>query len=392
MKKDFENKINNIDWDFIGHDTKYLTHNIHRYSGKYIPQIARCAINLISKKGDVILDPYCGSGTTLLESTLAGRFAIGIDLNPLATLISVVKTTPIPEKNINDFYRRIEEKILELSHQIICDKSAQMSLFKNNNISSYEKICNLKEDIKWNDDFFKKWFKEERRAELIYLEKIIKEELCSELKNIGLLALSDILRKISNANTSYPNVMFDKNKKLPPSAAPIFLKRLKYICKSVMELEEQLKNGVLPITIYGDATKIPIKNNSIDAIITHPPYIGSIPYAEYGILNLKLLGYNPKDIDKKLTGGKRQSKMVYRNFVSGYQQAISECFRVLKPKKYFFIMVGNPTIRGKVVDLKELTLELAIPIGFKEEIVFYRNGINKRANLMGKESLIFLRK
>ena len=97
------------DWGFSDADTKKLTHEIHRYSGKYIPQIAKQAIELISFPGELVLDPYVGSGTTLLEANLSGRKSAGIDLNPLAVLISEVKTTPIHDDKLNSLLAFFEE-------------------------------------------------------------------------------------------------------------------------------------------------------------------------------------------------------------------------------------------------------------------------------------------
>ena len=87
-KKELINEINEIGWEFKNSDTQYLSHNIHRYSGKFIPQIAHSAIELLTSPGDVVLDPYLGSGTTALEAMLLGRKCIGVDLNPLAIPVS----------------------------------------------------------------------------------------------------------------------------------------------------------------------------------------------------------------------------------------------------------------------------------------------------------------
>src|SRR5438094_710260 len=84
-----------LDWEQLTSDTRYLTHGIHRYSGKFIPQIAGQAIELTTAPGDLVLDPYVGSGTTLLESALRGRRSIGVDLNPIACLVARVKVTPV---------------------------------------------------------------------------------------------------------------------------------------------------------------------------------------------------------------------------------------------------------------------------------------------------------
>jgi len=98
-------------------NTTYLTHGIHSHPAKFIPQIPRYFIQryigeVTKEGGKRILDPFCGSGTTLLEAMLLGHKGIGIDINPLATLISKVKTTPFSpsklEKKIGELIRSIK--------------------------------------------------------------------------------------------------------------------------------------------------------------------------------------------------------------------------------------------------------------------------------------------
>ena len=132
-------KINSINWEFSDADTQYLTHNIHRYSGKFIPQIAQQAIQLLTDPGDTILDSYMGSGTTLLEAQLSNRNAIGIDLNPLAVLISQVKNMRISKSDIHDIKTILIPYVSDLndngqlsfSGQPICDDLVQAQFNKN---------------------------------------------------------------------------------------------------------------------------------------------------------------------------------------------------------------------------------------------------------------------
>jgi site-specific DNA-methyltransferase (cytosine-N4-specific) len=89
-------KLKAIAWDFADAKTGEGPHGIHPYPAKFIPQIPRALLKLFHPGDDSpVLDPFCGSGTTLVEAMFAGMPSIGIDVHPLATLIAKVKTTPI---------------------------------------------------------------------------------------------------------------------------------------------------------------------------------------------------------------------------------------------------------------------------------------------------------
>ncbi|MCJ7561453.1 MAG: site-specific DNA-methyltransferase, partial [Thermoplasmata archaeon] len=93
---------------YIGRQVSYATHGIHKYPAKFIPQIPRFCIESFSDAEDVVLDPFMGSGTTLLESYILGRESYGIDIHPLARMIAKVKTTPIDPTHLS----RVAEKLL----------------------------------------------------------------------------------------------------------------------------------------------------------------------------------------------------------------------------------------------------------------------------------------
>lgn len=82
-----------LDWSFKSHHPGVYTHSLHRYPAKFVPQIERKLILAFSDPGDVVCDPFCGSGTTLVEAILLGRDAVGIDLNPMAVLNAKTKIT-----------------------------------------------------------------------------------------------------------------------------------------------------------------------------------------------------------------------------------------------------------------------------------------------------------
>ncbi len=380
-------KITASDWDCVDADTQYLTHGIHRYSGKFIPQIARQAIELLTEPQDLVLDPYCGSGTTLLECSLGGRRCIGIDLNPLAVLVSKVKITPVRGALLTDFVHGVEERARPLLSDPLCP-----TLFDLGPTRLDELTEQAHQDPRWKHGWYRKWFGADILSELIVLHQQILTEPRTECRQLGLVAFSDILRRSSNANGSYPNVMFDGDRQTPPPPTPEFLKRLKQIVRSVAALESALVEKPVPTVLRADARALPIPACTVDAVITHPPYIGSIPYAEYGLLSLTWLGYDPKALDERLTGGRRQAKDVVERFKAGFEDMIRETWRVLKPGGKFFMLLGSPTVRAKRIDLPEMGKELALSAGFSLMAVQQRTGSNRRANLMGNEALLFLQK
>ena len=76
-------------------DTAYATHGYHRYPAKFIPQIVSRLLEKYTKEGDLVVDPFGGCGTTLVESKVMGRPSIGVDINPVAVLITKAKITPL---------------------------------------------------------------------------------------------------------------------------------------------------------------------------------------------------------------------------------------------------------------------------------------------------------
>lgn len=365
-------EIGSIDWNFRDADTGYFTHAIHRYSGKFIPQIAGQAIDLLTRPGDLIVDPYCGSGTTLVEAAVRGRRAIGIDMNPLAVLIARVKTTPIDREMLEHFRRKLEMFVQRIEAD---------GLFQS---APSERV---RADARQSDPWYNKWFQRRNLSDLVALYNEICDEPDERLRNVGLVAFSDVLRRASNAHQGYPNVMFDKRGGERPRPGRAFLKSLVASVEAIASLPVEASWEDVE-AMEGDARKLDIADGIVDAVITHPPYVASIPYAEYGALSLRWLGHDPKSIDRKLTGGLRQSRKVLERFTKDYGEMIFEAARVTRPGGHLFTLVGNPTIRGELVDLAAMTREHAAAAGFETVAIATRSAENRRANKMGDETLL----
>jgi len=381
---EIENAVASESWNYPEADTKSLTHGIHRYSGKFIPQIAARAIGMLTAPGELVVDPYCGSGTTLLEAALLGRRAMGIDLNPLAVLIAETKTTPVSVRELAALRRDLS---IRLEH---VRSRHDMPLFSASAAGREPTLAEA--DPRLSDPWFSKWFQRPVLEELVVLDHAINDVEDRRCRNVARVAFSDILRRSSNAHSGYPNVMFDRKAPEKPRPIRAFLRSLDRVCDMVASLDSVRARWEGVEARSGSALSLPIEEGTVDAIVSHPPYIGSIPYAEYGALSLKWLGHDPKQLDRELTGGRRQSADVVDRFRDGYRGMLLESRRVLRPGRHVFLLVGNPVVKRELVDVAQMTVELASDVRLEVTARAERTGTNRRANKMGAEHIIVLKK
>ena len=169
-------------WSFTGcsvKDTSYITHNYYTYPAKFIPQLAKRLIIEHSQKGDIIVDPFMGSGTTVIESIVEGRVGIGVDINEIAYLAASVKTNPIkPSELLKEF--------LQLEIDIQNRSKKERDFF----IEEATKKTRLHERIDY-------WYKPSQKEDLLILLSRILEISEEKIKNFFLVAFAQILKTCS---------------------------------------------------------------------------------------------------------------------------------------------------------------------------------------------------
>jgi tRNA G10 N-methylase Trm11 len=307
---------------------QYLTHWIYPYKGKFHPQMIRALLNIIGvKDGDVVLDPFCGSGTTALETQLLGIDFVGIDISPLCIIQGKVKTESI---------YAIDE-IKELKEEIVA------------------KAINLP-----NYDYYN------------FLDKLTKDERVKNFYILArLLAISDNQRRNRNFTNS-----FTKNVNLMIASV-----------EDYADIKDRLnlKLGNIKIEL-GDARNLKLQDNSIDGIITSPPYSIALDYVENDIHSLKELGYNEaiRDDFIGVRGNGKKRMELYNNDMGKVYQ---EMYRVLKPNKYAVIVIGNATYQGQEIKTVEFTIEYMESIGFKlveniNKVIFGLYNVMKKENIL----------
>lgn len=282
--------------------TRYSAHGIHDYRGKFNPQIVRAIANLFAvEKGDWLFDPFCGSGTTLLEAAHLGFNAIGTDLNPLSVEISnaklrVIKSSATTLKKVS---KELCAKLMEVRNQ----------------------KCKWQKELP-EHDYLEKWFPEEVLRKLCVLFKEIEALGILRLKPFLFVLLSDLVREASFQD---PDDLRIRRRKDIIDDFPLFerycsdlFKRTEAVlsAKASVNIDRRYFQKALlaDSRVIRDYRKYVYKRhfNSFDFAITSPPYATALPYLDTQRLSLVLLSMiEPKRLqkaEKELIGSREVSK------------------------------------------------------------------------------------
>ena len=316
---------------------QYLTHWIYPYKGKFHPQMIRALLNYMNiNTGEIILDPFIGSGTTALEAQLLGINCMGVDISEVCYLVSKVKTS---------------------SHSYISQLKLQLEDF----------IKTLLENKKDN-------------VEALIAKKISeidKEDIGNFFKVAELIAHSDKSRR---RKKDFSNSFLVNANKMMTSTIDY---------ANCIE-ENNLTLGDVSIS-RNDARKLSFPDNNFDGIITSPPYSIALNYVENDKHALKTLGHNIEKIKDDFIGvrGKGSTKIELYN--EDMKKAYTEMDRVLKSEKYCTIIIGNARIDKEEIRTVEQTIEI-----FKEMNYSLEKNIEKIIfglyNIMQKENILIFKK
>ena len=328
--------------------TNYLTHNFHTYPAKYIPQIPRYFIEKFTKPGDRVYEPFLGCGTTLVECKLLGRDGIGIDLNPIATLISKSKTQELNQIQI-DTLRKFISNI------------EKQKIKKKDFFLQYEKLNKL--------EFANKdhWFKKNVQVELSYIRYQIKKNKDHFIQDFLNVALSSIIVEVSNQESDTRYVA--KNKTIDDfQTLGTFNKKCLMMIDRILAFSEVSLRSNVEIYTQSSCDVPFIANNSCDFVITSPPYANTYDYYLYHKSRMNWLEFDYKKVQEGEIGSRDKHssrRLGIDTFLNDLELCFSEISRVLKKGKYAVIVIGDSVIRGEFHDAKEFTEVIFKKHGFK---------------------------
>jgi hypothetical protein len=361
-------------------------HSIHPYPHKFVPQIVSKLICNYSQVGDTILDPFCGSGTTLIEANLSHRFSLGIDFHPLACLISTVKTTPINHALELELSARTQEMI----------KKVQFELTRKDRLIDFS-------DNHPSIPIFPKpgrWFQGHIMKELAVLKDAINDVKNVVFKNIYILIFSSIIKDVSNASSLH-RLTFKKKRYFPHGQVIyLFKTKLKSTVNHLLVNHQQTGEKSYSRIICHDA-RINFPYSQVDCIITNLPSFNFEFSRSFKIHYWWLHDfwqYTQKDVVKYLklldserigTSKLRQpdTKNALEQYFSDLNLVFINLYQILKPGKFCCLQMSDFVLDGEKVQVTQKVMLLMQQARFilHERI---RRVIPKRIFLFSKEDKV----
>ncbi len=332
-----------IDWSFKGERGDKI-HSIHPYPAKFIQQLPKTLIENLAfpDGGDYILDPFCGSGVTLCEAQKSGIHSIGIDLNPIAALISSVKTTPLDAG-----FRNAVETIVE------------------------QCVNGYYEPTIYQFDNQEHWFRPEITRALGVLNTGIRMFSDSPFYQDLLFCFSSIIVRVSNqeSDTRYA---FKANKYQSDDVFRLF----KQVANKLISAKNEMGYAADAEVILGNSLvetkRIP---DGIGMVITSPPYPCAYEYWLYHKFRMYWLGYDPKDVKSQEIGTRSlyfKKQQEQYEFTNQMQELLNNLYPKCAEGAFLCFIIGRSKIHGKIYNNDEIIMQAGLNSGFHHVNTFSR--------------------
>ena len=349
-----------------------LTHPFHTYPARLHPASAKVLVEFIgegAQRTQPLVDPFCGSGTVLVEARANGLRSIGVDLNPLAVLVARAKTWTAPPRRRNT--------LRETGHSIA---AASMAAGKAARRASGEqaplrRVAGF--DPNARNRRLAAWFAPHVRRELEDLAARIDElrDADGELADVLTACLSAILYKVSSRTSDTDPTWIDRNV-ARGQAARLFAQRVDLLVAGLDDLAKV--HGSPPDIFEQDIRKLgeAVPDGTACGIVTSPPYAGTYDYAEHQRLRFDFLGLRHRDLDAGEIGSRRSfeedAPEALRRWKKALAGIIDRMTTALAPGRAAAIVIGDSVAKGRALyaldDIREaLTSDVVLEAWASQE-------------------------
>ncbi|MCS7126129.1 MAG: DNA methyltransferase [Aigarchaeota archaeon] len=336
-------------WKYAENGWGISLHRICSRTGSFPPSLAYYFIMKYSKAGDIILDPFSGKGTAPLEACLNNRVGMGNDLAPEAYVLTRAKVRPVRYRKVLEWIEWAKNKIMPIEYRV-CDVEENVRVFYSDyTLRQILAVRDLLDDMEDND-----------------LSNFIKALMLGILHGPSRMHLSIKSSHSFSMSPNYVKHYMKENGVRKPRRD--VLKCLK------MKADRVFRDGIPAVrgeAFIVDARNLPIEDESVDLVITSPPYFNMQTYAWDNWLRLWFLGYRYEEVREKLFQTNSLNK--FKTFI---KECLREIFRVLRWDRAAVIVLGTVKLRDNIVNMAEEVAPIAEEVGFNIEF-FISDGVPK---------------
>lgn len=259
---------------------RYATHGLHEYRGKFFPQLVRALMNIARLPRDaIVLDPMCGSGTTLVEARLSGRKAYGLDMNPLSVFVTDLKC-----------------RALSLRSDALTSAYGNLRTALNNRKRYHAEPGYFAELARSDQRYLERWFAPRTLIELDCIDGAIRHLPDKTLRQFYRVCLSNILRRVSWQKNDDLRVRRSRTELADGETVARFLDEAARSTSTVAAFVAARRRRPIGRHVVREAdarqasSALPKLIGKVDAVITSPPYATALPYIDTDRLSLIYLG------------------------------------------------------------------------------------------------------
>jgi len=387
---------------------RYATHGLHEYRGKFFPQLVRALMNIVQlPERGVVLDPMCGSGTTLVEARLSGRTAYGLDMNPLSVFITDVKCRALTLDP-----GALTDACNALRRELTAPQTPSCRAGRLAKLATRDR------------EYMERWFASRTLRDLDRIDAAVRRLPTPTLRRFYLVCLSNILREVSQQKNDDLRVRREETELAAGETIARFLDQAARSTRTVAAFLTERgrarvgRHAVREADARQASDALPSLADKVDAVITSPPYATALPYLDTDRLSLVYLGLLPREnhrtrdttmignrevttgarteywrffaanksllprsvraviqrIDRLNAGGeagfrRRNLPALLSKYFFDMREVMQQTFSLLRPGGTLFLVIGNnrTTAGGRPVEIRTADYlgEIAGDIGFR---------------------------
>ncbi len=334
-----------------GDEARAHVHGFHTYPARMHPLTAARLVQGLTREGATVLDPFCGSGTVLVEAMIAGRRAVGIDLNPLAVRLARLKTTRLDAREL--------EALVAIAQSV-----AQFAAARRERRAGATRRY-PREDVELFDPHV-----------LLELDSLragiaAQEDAGPHVRDALELVLSAILVKVSRRASDTSTVM--TNRRLAAGfTTRLFASKAQELARRLAELAELLPPDAPPVRLQeDDAARLrSVSASTVDVVITSPPYAATYDYLAHHAARMRWLGMNVERFSSGEMGSRRryaqlEGHAAERAWARELGGALGAIRRVCRPGAYVALLLADSAVGGEAIRAPAVVADVAKSAGFE---------------------------